>query len=147
MPEPSSTKSLFVFQPIITDWLIPLLLLGTAGLGNKLSRTKNGWLAADFYVGPDLCLVAISTGLLRLFDLLRRVPVPTDEVGPFVNDVALCGLLIVMTFAIFLYVLTEHRELDGENPGRLPRLRLGIICNGLGLLCLTAFLLLIKPLA
>jgi hypothetical protein len=146
MPASSGAGPPFIFQPIVTDCLIPLLLLGVAALGKKVARTKEGWLWEDFYLGPDLCLAAVSTGLLKIFDLLRHLPVPTGDTNNFAYDVGLCALLIVITFTSFIYVLTEHRECSGETPRRFPRFRLGFVCNAIGLACLTGFLFLIKPL-
>jgi hypothetical protein len=135
-----------LFQPIVTDWAIPIMLLLVAALGKKLARTEKGWLFEDFYLGPDLCLAAVSTGLLKIFDLLRHLPVPADQLVSFEYDVALSAVLIVVTFIMFIYVLSEHRECTGTSPRRFARTRLVVECNLIGLASLTAFMILIKPL-
>jgi len=106
-----------IFKPIVTDWLIPILLLGIASLGKKVSRTTSGWLAEDFYLGSDLCLAAVSTGLLKIFDLLRQLPTPQGDLSAFAYDVALCALLLVFSFGSFIYVLLEERECLPTNSG------------------------------
>jgi hypothetical protein len=140
------TQSPLIFQPEVTDWLIPVVLLFLGALGKKLARLETGWLAEDFYLGADLCLAAVSAGLLKIFDLLRHLPVPEEKLVSFESEVGLSALLIVFTFFMFMYVLSEHRECMGANPRRFARTRLLVLCNGLGFACLTAFMYLIKPL-
>jgi hypothetical protein len=135
-----------LFQPVVTDWAIPVMLLFLAALGKKIARTEKGWLLEDFYLGPDLCLAAVSAGLLKIFDLLRHLPVPSEQLVPFEYDVALCSLLIVFAFTMFIYVLSEHRDCTGSSPGRFARTRLVVEFNVIGFASLTTFLILIKPL-
>ncbi len=135
-----------IFQPVVTDWLVPIILLIVAALGKKVSRTDPGWLLADFYLGPDLCIAAMSVGLLKIFDLLRHLPVPQPQLRAFETEVGLSTLLIVASFMMFIYVLLEHRECLNNPPRWLPRTRLFIECNLIGLASLTAFMILIKPL-
>jgi hypothetical protein len=129
VPKPDPASVSIVFSPVVTDLAIPIALLLIGALGNKVSRTKSGWLLTDFYLGPDLCLAAISTGLFKIFDLLKRMPVPKEETTNFVDDLAVCALLIVVTFAMYIYALVEHREcLDANPPGRFALFRLGLTC-------------------
>ena len=145
MPTPEIVGPI-LFQPVVTDWVLPIMLLFIAAIGRKLSRAEKGWLAEDFYLGPDLCLAAISAGLLKIFDLLRHLPVPAIQLVSFEYDVALSAFLIVFTFMMFIYVLSEHRDCIGISHRTLARVRLIVECNLIGLACLTAFMLLIKPL-
>lgn len=135
-----------IFQPIVTDWLVPVILILVAAIGKKLSREGKGWKGEDFYIGPDLCLAAVSAGLLKIFDLLKHMPVPADKLYDFEYGVGMSALLIIGTFGGFVFVLSEHRELIGENAtGQFRRTRLGLLCNGIGFGFLTAFIVLIKP--
>ena len=136
-----------VFQPVVTDWLIPIILIIFASVGKKLVRQESGWKSEDFYLGPDLCLAAVGVGLVKIFDLLRHLPsVPPTHFMPFEDELGLSTLLMMATFLLFIYILSEHRECAGTNSAaRLPRTRLVIWCNGLGFATLTAFLILIKP--
>lgn len=135
-----------VFQPIVTDWLIPVILVVVASIGKKLVRLERGWKSEDFYLGPDLCLAAVSVGLVKIFDLLRHLPsIPPAQFISFENEVALSTLLMIFTFSVFIYILSEHRECTGTNPAPFPRIRLAIWCNALGSASLTAFLILIRP--
>ncbi|HTQ23899.1 MAG TPA: hypothetical protein VMI09_04335 [Candidatus Binataceae bacterium] len=126
-PDPATVSS--VFQPVVTNLVIPIALLLIAALGNKVSRTAPGWLLTDFYLGPDLCLAAVSTGLFKIFDLLKRMPIPQEKTANFVNDVASCAVLVIFTFGMYIYSLVEHREcLDANPPGRFALFRLGFVC-------------------
>jgi hypothetical protein len=134
-----------VFQPVVTDWIVPVALLFVAAIGRKITREGRGWKSEDFFIGPDLCLVAVSTGLLRIFDLLKHLPVPVAKIETFEYEAGLGVFLLIFTFAMYLFVLSEHRDLPASEGGRLRKTRLGIICNAIGFAVLTAFIILIKP--
>jgi hypothetical protein len=144
----SPSKVPFIFQPVMTDLLIPLLLLLVGAFGRKLARTGGGWLIEDMYLGQDLCVAALGAGLLKIFDLGRQIPaVSTSNVGLFVYDMGMSAVLLVIVFFLFIFVLCEHRScLANTNPKpKLARVRLAIFCNALGFGSLTSFMILIKP--
>ena len=91
--------------------MIPVILIVFASIGKKLVRQESGWKSEDFYLGPDLCLAAVGIGLVKIFDLLRHMPVvPPLHFIPYESEVALSTLLMIATFLLFTYILSEHRE-------------------------------------
>jgi hypothetical protein len=152
LPAIVAAKPPEIFQPAVTDWAIPILFSLIAAFGKKLARVSTGWLLEDFYLGPDLCLAAISVGLLKIFDLLRHLPVPEAQLANFEYEVGMATLLIVVSFLLFIFVVCEHRECDipanerAARPApRFARTRLFVICNFIGLAALSGFVVLIKP--
>jgi hypothetical protein len=97
MSAPSAATPPFIFRPVITDLLIPILLLGIAARGKKSCQNRHRLVARRFLSRPDLCSAAVSTGLLRIFALLRHLPVPKDDVTSFASDVASSALLKSIT--------------------------------------------------
>ncbi len=112
MPTPEIVGPI-LFQPVVTDWVLPIMLLFIAAIVQKtFASGEKPRLAEDFYLGPDLCLAAISAGLLKIFDLLRHLPVPAIQLVSFFEyDVALSAFLIVFTFMMFIYVFIRTSRL------------------------------------
>jgi len=124
---------------------MPLLLVLLGAVAKKLVR-GTGWIRQDFFLGIDLALAALSSGLIYLYELLRRMgrdPAGTQD-GYEYALLSAMGFIIVAILVLFL-TLTLHRdeERNGARPVRqflLPGVVSNLSAGGL----LTIFVVLVK---
>jgi hypothetical protein len=135
--------------PWVPDLFIPIVILLVGALGNKLIRGEQGWKWEDFYLGPDLCLAALSTGLLKVLELVYRNPTDASQGNLLPEDELIVVCVITVTLFLFLLVICFHHDAKqsvGATPKKEPWFLLGFFCNGLGLAMLASFLILLPPL-
>jgi ABC-type Fe3+-siderophore transport system permease subunit len=140
----------------LTGLIVPTILLFAGMLAKKLVRGK-GWEPNDFYLGVELTLGALTSALLQIFDIIKeyqrlaQVAIKAGHQDPPVTQDALVGVIsiagfVVVTFVLFLLVLTFHQDWEHEPDSGKKRWILGVLCNILGFALMFAFLLLIKGL-
>jgi hypothetical protein len=131
---------------------IPLLLILLGAIARKLIRATP-WLRDDFFLGVDLAIAAISSGLIYTSDLLaakqaasgcstdacRSVLATADE--RLVRN----SSFLVIALILFLLILAMHQD-DGRLTGNLRRqtLVLGVASNLIGVGLLALFILAVK---
>lgn len=129
---------------------VPLILLGA--IARKLIRSTP-WVRDDFFLGVDLSLAGISSGLIYISDLLslKKVAAGCTTVGcrSLLSNTDLqierdAGFLVV-ALLMFLLVLALHQDDPGKtgNPRRQV-LILGVLGNVIGVALLSGFILLVK---
>ena len=126
----------------LTGFAVPTILLFAGVFGKKLVRGR-GWQPNDFYLGVELTLGALTSGLLHVFDLTKKIRAgnPTPAL---VNNMVGTGLFVVITFMVFLYVLTVHQDWEHVATSKSKNWRLIGGCNFLGLFLMASFLLWVK---
>src|SRR5205807_678871 len=97
-----------------------LLLCGA--IAKKLVR-GTGWEKKDFFLGVELTLAAMSSGMLYIFELVQPPP-STTQAALDPNKILYTGLFLVVCFFLLLWVLSTHQDWErrtGER-GQVARL-------------------------
>jgi hypothetical protein len=131
---------------------IPFLLIFLGAIARKLIRAS-AWLREDFYLGVDLAIAGISSGLIYTSEVLadkraavgcatdpcRAILATADE--RLLND----SVFLVFALVSLLAILAFHQ--DAGPPTGNPRkqlLLLGVVSNVIGVGLLAYFILLVK---
>jgi hypothetical protein len=80
----------------------------------------------------------------RRHDLIKTIRSGNPVPHAVTMDLVGTGVFLVITFMLFLYVLTIHQDWEQEQDGKPKRIRLGIACNLIGFGLMIAFLLWVK---
>jgi hypothetical protein len=125
---------------------VPLLLILMGAIARKLVRGTR-WVRQDFYLGIDLALAALSSGLIYLYEivqLMRQGPPPPGSPGYEHALLAATGFIIVSLVALMLMLgLHQDEERAGLKPIR-QFLSLGVLGNAASGGLLAMFILLVK---
>ncbi len=123
--------------------LIPLVLLFCGAIAKKLVRGTS-WKRRDFFLGVELTLAALSSGLLYFFELVKFTD--TGITGsPDPNKVATTAVFVALCFGLLLWVLSTHQDWEKQpatTKGQFSRLV--VFSNGVGAGLICAFALLVK---
>jgi hypothetical protein len=130
-------------SPIFFALGVPGLFLLAGALARKVVRGSGGWEASDFFFGIEATLAAMSAGFVNIFDLVRG-PVATKQPLDGLKLAATSGFLVV-TFILLMVLLSIHQDWDKNqtNP-KQRKIWLGLVSNGIGLLLMGGFILMIK---
>ncbi|HEX6747053.1 MAG TPA: hypothetical protein VF092_07115 [Longimicrobium sp.] len=131
---------------------IPFLLILLGAISRKLIRST-AWEREDFFLGVDLSIAGISSGLIFISELVSKkaesIGCATAACRSFVASVDQkllhdAGFLVV-ALIVFLLVLTIHQDQWRKtgNP-RSKLLVLGVFGNVIGVLLLVWFILEVK---
>jgi hypothetical protein len=130
-------------NPYLVALGIPLVLIFSGALAKKLVR-GSAWRASDFFLGVELALAAMASGLVYIFDLSKVAQ--STPVGNSVNNkIAATASFMALCFFLLLWVLSTHQ--DWEKRPQNPRgqiVWLGIIANLVGAGLIAAFVLYVK---
>lgn len=134
---------------------IPFVLVGVGAIARKLIRGR-GWRWNDFYLGVDLALAALTSGLVYLSELVsmkkRMDGCATEGCRVFLaawdqRVLADAAFLVIATFGLLL-VMALHQE---ETEGASTTARRGVLCgaaaNALGTALLAGFIFYVKGVA
>ena len=131
---------------------IPFLLILLGAISRKLIRSS-AWEREDFFLGVDLSIAGISSGLIFISELVSKkaesIGCTTAACRSFIASVDLkllhdAGFLVAALIA-FLIVLAIHQDgLRNTGNGRRQWLALGVAANLIGVLMLTWFILGVK---
>jgi len=134
---------------------VPFILLLLGAVSKKLVHAR-AWRREDFYLGMDLALAGISSGLIYTSELLftkaAEFGCPTEACTAFRDSVDQKLLadasFVAISLVGYLIVLALHQ--DQERNSSSPKaqlLSLGILSNVLGGGMLAAFILFVKGVA
>jgi hypothetical protein len=134
---------------------IPFILLLLGAVSRKLVQAR-AWKREDFFLGVELALAGISSGLIYISELLAT---KADESGCLTaactsfrealdHRVLTDAGYIVVALLGFLVVLATHQDHE-RNTGspRAQLLFLGVFSNVIGAGLLASFILLVKGVA
>lgn len=131
---------------------VPFMFLLLGAICRKLVRGST-WKREDFYLGIDLSLTGISSGLIYIFELLST---KADQVGcltpacvEFRNSVDLRLVadagFIVAALLCLMGTLTIHQDPEkNTNDPKRQLISLGLLSNLVGAAVLAAFILCVK---
>lgn len=123
--------------------IVPIILVAIGAIIKKLSR-GTPWQRGDFYLGLEVCLAAVSAGMLYFFDLAvqARGSKPPDSA----SFLRLGGFLTTSLLLLFLVAaLHQDWERKPQDP-RQPWI-LGVAANSIGLGLFAVFTVLVKGIA
>jgi ABC-type antimicrobial peptide transport system permease subunit len=131
---------------------IPFLLILLGALARKLIRSTT-WVRDDFFLGVDLSLTGISSGLIYISDLLATktasigcsTPLCRDFLESVDERLANDATFISVALLFFLFILTIHQDQmrDGKS-ARSQWIALGVVSNLIGTGLLVWFILAVK---
>jgi len=117
---------MFLLSPFFTALIIPTALIFCGAVAKKLVSAKP-WSRRDFYFGVELSLAALSSGLIRIFEISQNLT-PSSQV-PLISTT----LFIVATLLLFFFVLVLHQQWESKkNKRRSQIIWLCIISNLIG---------------
>ena len=133
----------------------PFILLLLGAVSKKLVQAR-AWKREDFFLGVDLALAGISSGLIYISELLATKASESDCLSAACTafrdsldyKLATDAGYIVVALLGFLVVLATHQDQE-RNTGN-PRAQLifmGILSNVIGAGLLASFILLVKGVA
>lgn len=131
-------------NPYVIALGIPLVLICSGALAKKLVR-GSAWEFADFYLGVELALAAMASGLVYMFDLSKAAKAASAASAPVDNKIAATATFLALCFFLLLWILSTHQDWvkRAQNPkGQV--VWLGIISNLIGAGLLAAFVLYVK---
>jgi len=122
---------------------VPLILLFCGAFAKKLVR-GTAWERKDFFLGVELTLAAMSSGMLYFFELVQpaHAAAPTP---PSADKVIATAVFVVVCFFLLLLVLSTHQDwekLPANTKGQFGRL--AIMSNSIGIVLICSFALLVK---
>ncbi len=131
---------------------IPFLLILLGAISRKLIRST-AWEREDFFLGVDLSIAAISSGLIYISDLIAAKAASAGCATTACRDLlataderlmADAGFLVVALVA-FLSLLAIHQD-QARNTGnpRKQMLLLGGVSNAIGVGLFIAFIIIVK---
>ncbi|HEX8244566.1 MAG TPA: hypothetical protein VF541_13765 [Longimicrobium sp.] len=131
---------------------IPFLLILLGAVAKKLIRST-AWVRDDFFLGVDLSLAGISSGLIYISDLLTTkaasigcsTPICREFLATVDERLANDATYLSLALLLFLLVLAIHQD-RARNPesAREQWLMLGLLGNAIGVALLTVFILVVK---
>lgn len=148
--------------------LSPILLLFLGAVAKKIVRGP-GWRRQDLYLGVELTLAAVSSGLVQIYDLTKQSMLTQSQAGQAINQITLpignvlylTGFLI-LSFFVFVFSISIQQDLEAKDARRaqpsagaapnLTSLRdacfelpaVAVILNVIGLTLMILFVLYIK---
>ena len=127
----------------LATFLVPFLLLFVGAIAKKLARGAKGFKRSDFFLGSELTLTALSSGIVQLLDLALKT-LENPNAPAKADDMMRSVLFVGLVFCVLLLVISFHRdyELPDGNPGQVFWLL--IVANAIGIGSMACFLLFIK---
>lgn len=128
-------------NPYVPALVIPLLFIFCGAFAKKLVR-GSAWQQSDFFLGVELCLAAVASGLIYGFGLAK---LPVDQSGMVASlsgKITAIAIFLAICFFILLLVLAIHQDWlkKPQNP-RGQFVWLAIVGNLIGAGLLAAFVI------
>ncbi|MEP3776858.1 MAG: hypothetical protein ABJM82_07505 [Shimia thalassica] len=115
---------------------IPVALIVIGGLVKKIVRGST-WQAADFFLGVELALSAVTSSLIYVFELSKSTD-PSQKA-------AALGVYSVTSLFLFLIIVGFHQEWEKKPQDlRGQKIWLGGFCNLIGIGLISGFVLFVK---
>jgi hypothetical protein len=131
---------------------IPFLLILLGAIARKLIRSTP-WIREDFFLGVDLCIAGISSGLIYIFELITQktaangCPTAACRTLASTADERLLSDAGFLVFALFFFmlILSLHQDQIRDTGSRRRQwIALGVVSNLAGVIVLGAFILMVK---
>ena len=123
---------------------IPLILIVCGALAKKLVR-GSAWQKSDFFLGVELSLAAMASGLVYIFDLAKLANAPPPNLNHVDNKMVATATFLAFCFFLLLVVLTVHQDWEKRTQNPTGQFFwLGIVTNLIGAGLLAAFVLYVK---
>ncbi|WP_137111514.1 hypothetical protein [Rhodobacter sp. SY28-1] len=115
---------------------IPLVLILLGALAKKLVRGTT-WEARDFFLGVELSISAVSSALIYIFELSKSVTGQEKSIS--------LGIFTATSLLLFFAVMAFHQDWE-KKPQDIKgqRIWLGGVCNLIGVVLLSGFVLFVK---
>lgn len=140
-------------------FVIPSSFLVFGAIAKRIIRATH-WKWSDWFLGVELVLAAMSTGIMHAFDLGFKLAKMADSANPlvpvsFAKEFISVILFIFATIVLFFFVVISHQKWEPVQETDLPLwskpkqekwklLWLAGTCNLTGYLLFAAFIILIK---
>src|SRR5947207_3997367 len=96
-------------NPYVLALGIPVILIVAGALAKKLVRGST-WRASDFFLGVELSLAAMASGLVYVSDLARVIRTPSESSAPIGNKMVATASFLALCFFLLLWVLSTHHD-------------------------------------
>jgi hypothetical protein len=118
---------------------VPVVLLLCGALSKKLVRGSS-WIRNDFFLGVELSLTALGSGLGYIAEITR-----SSRITNFQEKGAVASVYCVTCFFLLFIVMSMHQDWE-KRPQNINGqvIWLGLICNFIGISLVSSFVLLVK---
>lgn len=131
-------------NPYITAIVIPIVLILCSAVAKKLVR-GSGWQRSDFFLGVELSLAAMASGLVNFLDLSRPALSGNSPLSP--QKTTETAVFVALCFFLLLWVLSTHQDWERRPQSPVGQIIwLGVISNLIGAGLMIAFILYVKGL-
>jgi NADH:ubiquinone oxidoreductase subunit 2 (subunit N) len=122
--------------------VIPIALLFCGAIARKLVRGTT-WKRKDFYLGVELTLAALSSGLLYFFELVPWTPAAIP--APPADRVIATAAFVTFCLIVLMIILALHQDWEKRPPKTKGQfVRLGLLANGAGVTQMGVFSVWVK---
>ena len=131
-------------NPYVIAVVIPLILILCSAVAKKLVRGTS-WQKSDFFMGVELSLASMASGLVNFLDLTKPALAGATQLSP--QKTTETAVYVAICFFLLLWVLSTHQ--DWERRPQSPTgqiIWLGIIANMVGGGLMMAFIIYVKGL-
>lgn len=129
-------------NPYITALVVPVVLIVCSAFAKKLVRGSS-WQRSDFFLGIELSLAAMASGLIHFLDLSKMALKGTSSISP--EKTTETAVFVVICFFLLLSVLSIHQDWERRPQNMSGQLIwLGVLSNLIGAGLMVAFILLVK---
>src|SRR5947207_5279141 len=131
-------------NPYVLALGIPVILIVAGALAKKLVRGST-WQRSDFFLGVELSLAAMASGLVNFLDLSKPALTGAAPLSP--QKTTETAVYVAICFFLLLWVLSTHQ--DWERRPQSPKgqfICLGVISNLVGAGLMVACILYVKGL-
>jgi len=123
---------------------IPIILIICGAFAKKLVRGSK-FQRSDFFLGIELCLAAMASALVYIFDLAKISPSQSTNANSLSPKITATGFFLALCFFLLLSVMSTHQDWEQRSQNRKGQfIWLAIIANLIGAGLLAAFVLLVK---
>ena len=126
----------------ITAIVVPLLLILCSAVAKKLVRGSS-WQRSDFFLGVELSLAAMASGLVNFIDLSKPALANTALLSP--QKTTETAVFVAICFFLLLWILSTHQDWEKRTQNVTGQIVwLGVISNLVGAGLMVAFILYVK---
>lgn len=121
---------------------VPLILIFCSAVAKKLVRGSR-WQRTDFFLGVELSLAAMASGLTNFFELTK--PAFAGDAIISAQKTTETATFLAICFFLLLYVLSTHQDWEHRRENPIKQIIwLGIISNSVGITLMIGFIVYVK---
>jgi hypothetical protein len=121
---------------------VPLILIFCSAVAKKLVRGSN-WRRSDFFLGVELSLTAMASGLTNFFDLTK--PALTSSIAISAQKTTATAVFVALCFFFLFVVLSVHQDWEQRLQRPIAQIIwLGIFSNSISAGLMIVFILYVK---